>query len=553
MDRWPNQIRGVEQTLAAFEAERRHVLLTSPTGTGKSRMVCDIIDRLVEQQWYAVLYTNRQLLVDQLRGVLDVHGIDYGVRAAGHDNEDGRFFPVQISSLPTELSRVLKRKNSDIHGRGRKCVAIVDEAHLNDGPGARKIFGLHDEAGHVRLGITATPIGLGGSYEHLVIAGTVSDGRACGALVPAQHWACDAPDLRKVKGIKEGKDLTEKQNKSAIMRPGLFGRIWANFEKINPAHLPTVCFGPDVEGSLWIAQQMAKKGLRWAHIDGDDIWLDGNLYKSDRSARAEVLAMSKAGDIIGICTRFILREGVDCPWFRHGIFATVFGAIGSYLQSGGRLLRADQDPETIARFGQKASCSIQDHGDNRLRHGGLNTDRVWHLEDTPTSVYCIRADQIRNGKLPREFTCPQCHRTWNRGPECKKAWGGCGFVARGQKIPRPVVTSEGELVEITTDPFQPRRVSTRPQGPKLWEQMIYRAHSPKWRATFRSAEALFCRENRGFWPSRLWPLMPLDEYDFFLPVARVPVERLRGDPDLLDKLQRFREKREAEREAKLFA
>src|SRR4051812_28820994 len=104
MDRWPNQIHGVEDTLAAIDAGHRHILLTSPTGTGKSTMVCDLIDWLVDRQWYAIVYTNRQLLIEQLRGTLDRHGIDFGIRAAGHDDEDGRVWPVQISSLPTEIS-----------------------------------------------------------------------------------------------------------------------------------------------------------------------------------------------------------------------------------------------------------------------------------------------------------------------------------------------------------------------------------------------------------------------------------------------------------------
>src|SRR5262249_15436427 len=141
--------------------------------------------------------------------------------------------------------------------------------------------------------------------------------------------------------------------------------------------------------------------------------------------------------------------------------------------------------------------------------------------------------------------CPQCGLVWNRGPECKKAWGGCGYVCTTPKVPRPVITCEGELVQITTDPFQPHRVSTHRDGPKLWERMVYRAHSPKWRATFRQAEGLFCRENSGLHPDRRWPLMPLDPYDFYLPVARVPVERLRGERVLLDKLRQFRENRAA--------
>jgi hypothetical protein len=64
-------------------------------------------------------------------------------------------------------------------------------------------------------------------------------------------------------------------------------------------------------------------------------------------------------------------------------------------------------------------------------------------------------------------------------------------------------------------------------------------------ATFLQAEAKFAMDNGWHYPDRSWPLMPINEYDMYLPVARVPVERLRGDADLLEKVRRFREKREA--------
>jgi hypothetical protein len=43
--------------------------------------------------------------------------------------------------------------------------------------------------------------------------------------------------------------------------------------------------------------------------------------------------------------------------------------------------------------------------------------------------------------------------------------------------------------------------------------------------------------------------MPVNEYDFFLPVATIPLDRLRGDPPLLEKVSRFRENQAARREA----
>ena len=40
-----------------------------------------------------------------------------------------------------------------------------------------------------------------------------------------------------------------------------------------------------------------------------------------------------------LCNRFVCA-GIDAPWLAHGIFATIFTSLQSYLQSGGRLLRS---------------------------------------------------------------------------------------------------------------------------------------------------------------------------------------------------------------------
>src|SRR5262249_22268177 len=147
---------------------------TSPTGAGKTRIMCELITQFLGQGWAVVVYTNRRLLIEQLTRVLTAHGIAFGVRAAGH--ADNRHLPVQINSLPTERSRVLDRGKWEIHGNGRgaKVLALVDEAHLNASDTAQAILGRHHTAGGVCVGFTATPIGLGHLYDSLVVAGTPS-------------------------------------------------------------------------------------------------------------------------------------------------------------------------------------------------------------------------------------------------------------------------------------------------------------------------------------------------------------------------------------------
>src|SRR5262249_47455546 len=173
----------------------------------------------------------RKMLVDQTSGVLIDAGLYHGVRAAGYEDERDHHF--QISSVQTENSRVFKRQRWSLH---EADLVLVDEAHQQTATVARKLIASHVQDGAVIVGFTATPLGLGEIYDHLTIAGTTSELRQCRALVACNHYGPDEPDFRKFKRLQAGKDLSENDNCAAMMRPGIFGRVWDSFERLNPLH-----------------------------------------------------------------------------------------------------------------------------------------------------------------------------------------------------------------------------------------------------------------------------------------------------------------------------
>src|SRR5262249_8275086 len=145
----------------------------------------------------------------------------------------------------------------------------------------------------VCVGFTATPIGLGDLYDTLIIAGTNSELRECGALVPCYHYGPDEPDMRHIRRVEVGKDLTENQNRRAMMVTGIFGGVLESWRKLNPEEKPTILFAPGVRESVWFADQFRANGIRAAHIDGEDVYVDGKWVKSSREARADVLNGSR--------------------------------------------------------------------------------------------------------------------------------------------------------------------------------------------------------------------------------------------------------------------
>lgn len=503
---WPHQQFALDELPRRIAAGQRRILLTSPTGGGKTTVICRLITWALERDWGAVLYTNRRLLIDQLGRVLSQQGIAYGVRASGHADE--LWQKVQVSSLPTERSRVLEQKRWTIHGQGRPALVLVDEAHLNGSETAQKILGLHREAGHAYVGLTATPIGLSHLYETLVVAGTPSQLRACGALVPAHHFGPDEPDMRRFRpNVKTG-EYSENDVRKAIMTKCVFARVLQQYQILNPQQRPTILFAPGVAESIWFAEQFTRQGISAAHIDGQGIWQAGEFIRGgDRDA---ILQAVRLGEIKVLCNRFVCREGLDLPEVSHLILATVMGSLQTYLQSAGRGLRKAPGKDLL---------TIQDHGGHWWRHGSVNADRHWQLTYTETMLSGLREQRLRQRQESEPIHCPQCGLIRASGSRCP----ACGHESRRRT--RMVVQTDGTLKEHTGDIFRPRVTRQTPNTHRLWRSMVERARRSRTSMTFRQAEALFFQEQR-YWPPRNLPLMPRYELDWFRPVKDVPPERL---------------------------
>ena len=492
--------------MQAIEAGKRRIVLTSPTGTGKTAMMCALIERASANRQRVALYTHRRLLFDQTSRVLTDHGIDHGLRASGH--KPALLRDVQLIMTQSEVSAVYRKERRQLHDAS---LVLGDEIHGQGGDMLPTIFEHHHERGAAIVGVTATPIDLDGEWDELVVAGTTSEGRRCGALVPAYTYCPDTPDLKHIKNYRIGDDLTDKQNRSAIMRPGVFGRILSHYKRLNPEAKPTILFAPDVAGSIYFAEQFCAAGYRAAHIDAKQIWYNGQYLDSDDETRHAILDATETGEIQIVCNRFVLREGIDLPHIAHAVFACVFGSLKTYLQAGGRALRAHPSLTEVC---------IQDHGGNYVRHGSLNADREWFLGQSGYKTTGLRQEFMREHPESEPITCPKCGMMRLSGPVCPKCGHSC------HKRSRVVVQINGDLKLVEGPTNKPHRIAMKPDTEQKWISMYHRAKSKKWNGTFNQAEALFFHENH-YYPPRDLPFMPVDPADRFERVADVPVERLR--------------------------
>lgn len=506
---WPHQTKAVIGVLDAIKAGHRRVLLTSPTGAGKTRIAAELVSQWIGSGDKAALYLHRKMLLEQASGDMKKFGLDHGIRAAGY--KDQWELPFQICSMQTEDARSMRadeHKRTQLHDAK---LVIVDEAHLQGGDSMQAIARKHlQNPDCVVVGITATPVNLSHAYDHLVTAGVNSELRKCGALVAAHHYGPDEPDM---KGIRQqlGEDLTEEMNKKAIMRTGVFGRVIESYKQLNPDQRPTILFAPGVAESIWFAEQFTAAGFPWAHIDGDTVWIKGESHNTSKSLREDILGMVKDGTIKGVSNRFVLREGLDLPVVSHGIFACRVGSLQSWIQMGGRFLRSHAG---------KTFASIQDHGGMWHLHGSLNEDRYWSLDDTAAGLAAKRERAILGKQQPEPVRCPQCSKIGPPGRYC----AACGHDMNGQRKTRMVVQSDGQLKPMEGDVYREKAVDQRPEAEKKWTQTYYRARNAGF--TFNQARGLYQHENYGLLPPPTASLMPKRETDWFRKVADIPRSEL---------------------------
>lgn len=485
---WPHQQRGLDEVKLLVNCGETWNCLTSPTGGGKSLMIRKLIQWGVEQQWPVALYTHRQILRDQLSRDMESGGISHGLTAAGFSAEPWK--RVQICMMQTVGARL---KN------GREIPAaklvIVDECHDQSRGQAEAILRQHEAAGASIIGVTATPVDVGHLYKNLVVAGTNSELRACGAHLWCHCYEPTVPGIDKeLRRMKTG-EFVQGDVVKAIMTPVIFGHVINNWKTLNSDARPTILFAPGVKESIWFMEQFEKAGVKAAHICGETVIVDGVEHRSDKAARDQVLDEVRSGRVKVICNRIVLREGWDFPELYHCILATCIGSYKGYLQSIGRLLRAHPSLD-------KVQC--QDHGANIMRHGSPNLDREWDMNKTESQIAAERKERLKEHPEECEIVCPECSTIRSGGPLCPS----CGFQHKHSC--RRVIQLNGSL-KLIDEGASGSQQKMPVDKEKAWERLFYIGKNKGW--SFSRAAGIF-RSQFKEWPRWGMKLTPKSKSDW---------------------------------------
>ncbi|HNQ22469.1 MAG TPA: DEAD/DEAH box helicase [Phycisphaerae bacterium] len=403
------QERAVEQVLEKLD---RRPILVSPTGSGKTTMATEIVERLgVPTLWMA----HRKELIDQAAERLNAHGLHAGILMAGYQSDpDAR---VQVASVQT-----LVRRNKPPAG-----LVIVDECHHAAAETYQNI--LSEYTGAVLIGLTATPFrldgrGLGDLFGEMIIAAWSDELCDSGVLHKPRVWASKAPDLRGVRVVAGDYSIGALAARTNTAE--LNADIVETWHK-RAAGRRTVAFAVDIEHSEAITEAFRRADVPAEHLDGT----------TPRSERDAILQRLADGETVVVSNCMVLTEGWDLPALECAIIARPTASLNLHLQMIGRVMRACHG---------KDGAIVLDHAGNHHVHG-LVTRRL---------DYTLSDEKVGFSEPLGLRRCGQCGLLFETSePRCPE----CGWApeASGGQRRRPAIHGEGELAEFDDSAFEYRR------------------------------------------------------------------------------------------------
>jgi DNA repair protein RadD len=416
----PYQLEVLEQIEQAIAAGQRRILVTLPTGAGKTVIAAALIRLLHDRGLFALFLAHRREIIGQTSQRLTEHGMPLGTHGIIMAERASDLRPqarIQIASIDTLHARGVRRKTMELPPAG---VVIFDEAHRARGRTREGLLKLYPDA--IWIGLTATPCrgdgrGLGNLFEALIVGPQVAELTKLGALVPVKIFAPVFRDIANGVDTAQGdyiiSQLAKRMNTAELV--GNVVRDWLQHGE----RRRTVAFSVDVAHAVSIRDEFIQAGVRAEYVSGE----------TPVAEREAILARLASGETEVVANCMVLTEGWDCPPVSCAILARPTKQLGLYRQMVGRILRPAEG---------KTDASILDHAGAIWRHGMPSDDIAWTLEIDKRAANLSAAARKR-GAATELARCPECSAVLQGKPPC---WS-CGWVPKQRG--RDVDFLEGEL------------------------------------------------------------------------------------------------------------
>lgn len=410
----------------------KNVMAVLPTGTGKTVIFSRIIR---DHNGPAVAIAHRQELVGQISVALAREGVRH--RIVG---------PVSLRKF---VIRLHIDNVSKIHYDPQSPVAVASvDTLIRRGPELSKwlptvTLWVQDEAHHIQrknkwgkaaamfsnakgLGVTATPLradgrGLSrdtdGLMDKLVVGPPMRSIIDMGHLTDYRIFAPTTSDLD-LSGVTVTAtgDYSKPKLVKAVRKSKIVGDVVGTYRKHAVGKLG-ITFATDVDTAADIAEEYTRCGIPAEVVS----------YKTNDTARAEILRRFRRRDLIQLVNVDLFGEGFDLPAVRVVSFARPTQSYGLYVQQFGRALRP---------LHGKTDAIIIDHVGNVIRHGLPDMTRTWSLGR--------RIKRQQGKEIVPVRACPNCTYVYLK---TVAACPDCGYapVPQSRSVPEHV---DGDLTEL---------------------------------------------------------------------------------------------------------
>ena len=413
------QCRIIDETRAQMQAGQKRILITSPTGSGKTVLTAFMMKQAMQKGLGSMLVVHRKELMEQTIATLRGVGLNPQIIQSGsssgrrREKECGKKSAnVTVASVQTLVRRLQKYS--------KPSLTIWDECHHLAAGSWSKCYEYYKESYHV--GLSATPArldgrGLGDYFDSIVHGPSVSDLIDMGYLAKYRLFA--PPTEVDMRGVKRSMgDFSRMETGRRMDKPHITGRAVDHYKK----HCPdksAVVFCVNIAHSQHVAESFNQAGIPAVHIDGG----------TNERERKEGLARFRAGDIRVLCNCDLFGEGLDVPGIEAVFLLRPTQSTGLYMQQVGRALRPARD---------KPHALIFDHVGNCHRHGLPDDHREWSLQGLPNK-------EKRADAAPGVRVCSHCYAA-NRA-----ARRTCEYCGEEFEVVRKLETRAGELEELGRD------------------------------------------------------------------------------------------------------
>lgn len=386
---------------------KRHILVQSPPGSGKSVLMAEIIRKATEKGNKVLFLVHRRELITNIKDTLRENDVNFNYMY---------FFSPAVA--------LRKAKNGELP---EPDIIITDETHHSPARTYTDLYTFFDSA--YRIGFTATPWRLNGRgfediYEVMVEGKSVSWLIENNYLAPYKWYSVPLLDRSDIdfSSQKKTASTTEEALDSVVIR----GDIVAHYQKYANGE-QAIVYAPTISASKLIAEAFEKAGIKAVHADA----------KTPTKERDGIMADFQSGKIKILCNVDLVSEGFNVPDCSCVILCRPTQSLVLHLQQSMRCMRYKEGKTAI----------ILDHVGNGLTLGVPDLDYKWTIKSRQKKKK-KRKEVICDEEM---VVCSVCSSVFVKDKDLTECTN-CGEPLKPEKEEKSVTVDDSvELVELSKD------------------------------------------------------------------------------------------------------